>query len=358
MSTYPIPNYSRREVNRAGVTLLDINSPQSEKDSALEIIDNWRTSHNFPLNTFQKRLRRVASNINEKSLVAQRLKRLTSIESKLRRFPNMNLSQLQDIGGCRAILKDISEVEELVNIYKHESRGIKHVLHTEDNYIQNPKISGYRGIHLVYKYRSDKDKVYDNMKIEIQVRTLMQHAWATAVEIVDTFTRQSLKSSQGDADWLRFFALMGSAMAISENKPTVPNTPDNYKELHEEVATLSNRLNIRNVLQTFKSSIQILGSNRNKSKAKYYLLDLNLTEGTILVRSYSNTQLTTATLDYMTLEKRITSGNRNAVLVSADSVEALRLAFPNYYLDADFFLNYLEKFNTTRQLSLFDIGVV
>lgn len=354
MAKYPIPNFSRREVNRAGDALLNSDTPQEEKEQALAIIDNWRTSHNFPLNTFQMRLRKVAKTINENSLVAQRLKRLTSIKSKLERFPNMNLSQLQDIGGCRAILKDIDEVEELVNIYKHDSRGIKHKLHKEDDYIQFPKPSGYRGVHLVYKYRSDKDNAYDDMKIEIQVRTLMQHAWATAVEIVDTFTRQSLKSSQGEADWLRFFALMGSAMAISESKPIVPNTPDNYADLHKEVMTLANRLNIQNVLQAYKSTIQILGGNRSKNQAKYYLLDLNLSEGTILVKSYSTTQLATATADYMTLEKRIQSGSRNVVLVSADSVESLRLAFPNYYLDADYFLNYLKKFTTTKQLSLFD----
>lgn len=48
-------------------------------------------------------------------------------------------------------------------------------------------------VHLIYKYRSDKVTIYDDMCIEIQTRTLMQHAWATTVEIVGKFIKQSLK---------------------------------------------------------------------------------------------------------------------------------------------------------------------
>jgi ppGpp synthetase/RelA/SpoT-type nucleotidyltranferase len=228
---YPIPEYSRREVNRAGEVLVNPNATTEEKEKALTVINNWRASHNFPLNTFQVRLRRVAKKIHPDNLVAQRIKRLASIKFKLERFPDMNMAQIQDIGGCRAIMRDVSQVDSLVNIYRHESRGMKHKLAKEQDYIAIPKSSGYRGIHLVYKYRSDKAEDYDDMRIEIQVRTLMQHAWATAVETVDTFTKQSLKASQGKPDWLRFFALMSSAMVhplILSNTPPIENAPRLY----------------------------------------------------------------------------------------------------------------------------------
>jgi hypothetical protein len=70
----------------------------------------------------------------------------------------------------------------------------------------NPQKSGYRGIHLVYRYNGRKTE-YNGLKIEIQIRTVIQHAWATAVETVGMFTQQALKSSQGEQDWLRYFAL-------------------------------------------------------------------------------------------------------------------------------------------------------
>jgi hypothetical protein len=40
---------------------------------------------------------------------------------------------------------------------------------------------------------------------EIQLRSRLQHAWATTVETVDTFTRQAIKTGGGKAEWRRFF---------------------------------------------------------------------------------------------------------------------------------------------------------
>ena len=223
------------EVNKAGEILIYPKATDQEIDWALTVINNWRTSHHFPLNTFQRRLRDNAKKINHNSLIAQRIKRLSSIKLKLQLQPNMKLSQMQDLGGCRAIMKDIQEVDQMVEIYKHYSTGIKHTLHKEQDYIAHPKNTGYRGVHLVYKYGSDKSTDYKDMRIEIQIRTLLQHAWATAVETVGTFINMPLKSSLGDEGWLRFFALMGSAMAIAEGKPIVPGTSENIHELRNEV---------------------------------------------------------------------------------------------------------------------------
>lgn len=44
----------------------------------------------------------------------------------------------------------------------------------------------------------------------------MQHAWATAVETLGFFKKQSLKSSSGDAKWLVFFQLASAAFARVE----------------------------------------------------------------------------------------------------------------------------------------------
>jgi hypothetical protein len=354
MSKYPTPEYSRKEVNRAGDVIVNPQSSDESIESALLVVNNWRASHNFPLNTFQMRLRNVARKIHPDNLVAQRIKRLSSIKLKLERFSDMKLAQMQDIGGCRAIMRDVAQVDTLVDIYRHESRGMKHKIAKEQDYIFFPKTSGYRGIHLIYKYHSDKKgKHYEDMRIEIQVRTLIQHAWATAVETVGTFIKQSLKSSQGEADWLRFFALMSSAMAIEEGKPIVSGTPSDVNELRSEIIALSAKLDVDEHLTAYRDTIEVLSSG-NTTNAHYYLLELDPYEGRVIIKSYSQTQLATASSDYLTLEKRIINDRRDAVLVSADSVEALKLAFPNYYLDTDLFLAHLRKLvNNTNQLTLF-----
>ncbi len=98
------PEHSKNKVDEAGCILVDYEpTNQLNREAAYQIINNWRASHNYPLNTFQVRLRSRAKAIDNKSIVVQRIKRLSSIGHKLERFKTMRLSQIQDIGGCRAI---------------------------------------------------------------------------------------------------------------------------------------------------------------------------------------------------------------------------------------------------------------
>jgi ppGpp synthetase/RelA/SpoT-type nucleotidyltranferase len=140
-----------------------------------------------------------AKRVDSEVLIAQRIKRLSSIEAKLERFPTMTLSQMQDIGGCRAIVSSVSDVQRLSkNIQQSRTQ---HRFNNCDDYIAVPQGTGYRGIYLIYRFFSDKDlRPCNNLKIEMQLRAILQHAWATAVETVGTLTRQALKSSQGEAE--------------------------------------------------------------------------------------------------------------------------------------------------------------
>jgi (p)ppGpp synthase/HD superfamily hydrolase len=52
-------------------------------------------------------------NVEQKALVAQRPKRSSSIINKLVREPDMKLSQMQDLGGCRTILSTVLAVNAL-----------------------------------------------------------------------------------------------------------------------------------------------------------------------------------------------------------------------------------------------------
>jgi hypothetical protein len=179
---WAVPTYTRGEVDRAGCTLVDSSASFEALDAALTVINNWRSSHAFPLNTFQVGLRTKARQVDENALVAQRIKRLSSIEYKLERFPTMNMSQMQDIGGCRAVVSNVAHVRALLEVYQKSS--LKHKLMRIDHYIDHPQVSGYRGVHLIYRYFSDRKTTYNGLQIEIQLRSQLQHAWATAVETV------------------------------------------------------------------------------------------------------------------------------------------------------------------------------
>lgn len=336
-----VPQFNRNEVNKAGRVLHDTNASDSEIDEALVIINNWRSSHNFPLNTFQTTLRHKARLIDPECLVAQRIKRLASMQQKLRRFQSMKLSQMQDIGGCRAVMSSIDLVKLLVRGYKESH--IKHRLDHVKDYIQNPKASGYRGMHMIYAYFSDKKDTYNGLKIEIQIRTKLQHAWSTAVETNGTFLRQSLKSSQGEADWLRFFELMGSAIALRENCPPVEGTPRTKKALRLEIKEYARRLEVKKRMISYNHALKTIAPEVFSKDYHYYLLQLDIEQNSINIRGYKQAELQQASDDYLEVEKRVLeSQSSDAVLVSAESVDALKQAYPNYFLDTANFLKALD----------------
>ncbi|THF65266.1 RelA/SpoT domain-containing protein [Pseudothauera rhizosphaerae] len=339
--TWTVPEHSKSEVDRAGKLLTTEGVYEADLQNALTIINNWRASHSFPLNTFQVSLRTKARRIDDQVLVAQRIKRLSSIELKLSRFPTMKVSQMQDIGGCRAVLKNIAHVRELEQSYRKSS--IKHKALRTDDYISAPKASGYRGIHLIYRYFSDRSDSYNGLLIEIQMRSILQHAWATAVETVGTFLKQSLKSSQGHDEWLRFFVVMSSAIALREKSTTVPGTSTTPSEVKAELRKLSTSLDVRRRLQAYGDTLKALEETTTVD-GQYFLMALDPQADTVTIRSYRRADLDRAAKDYLTVEKSLDeAAGAEAVLVSVDSIAALKKAYPNYFLDTRAFLAALEQ---------------
>jgi hypothetical protein len=346
------PNFNRERINRAGRALVDAmyadtyewNDPQwYDYSICLDVINNWRASHAYPLLIMRMTLGNYAKKVDSNPLVAQRIKRLVSIAAKLDREGRMKLSQMQDIGGCRAVVGSVSALFNLHRLYKESS--IKHELASFDDYVNKPRSSGYRGLHLVYRYKSDKPAkmMYNDLKIEMQLRSQYQHAWATAVETVGTFIGQALKSSIGPERWLRFFQLMGTAIAIREDTPAVPGTPPDTPTLIDELQKQANDLNVAQTLMTFSNTMRIL-SRPTESGAYYYLLRLNAKTGDLNIIAFRKNESEAASAAYLDAEKevKVTSG-LDAVLVSVDSLSSLEKAYPNYFADTRIFVELMSQ---------------
>lgn len=336
VAKWEIPKYSKSEINKAGKTIADKNSSKKERQDALKVLNNWRSSHTYPLQV-------IASNLRSKnpdSIVVQRLKRLDSITGKIERFPKMDLYRMQDLGGCRVIVDSIDEVYSAMNQYK--SSRIRHILKREYDYIQNPKESGYRSYHMVYQFHSDRKETYNkNMLIEIQFRTKIQHTWATAVEMMGIYTKSNLKSSQGNEDILRFFTLVSSILALKEGTPVCPNTSESADELIKEIKSLDSKHNIVSTLSGLNVAIDFDEKNENKkNKYKYYILILDYSRRKMRIRSFETKNVEIATDIYNRLEDELES-DKNIVLVSASSFDSLRAAYPNYFTDIQEFVDMM-----------------
>jgi hypothetical protein len=345
---YATPQYTRQHVNHAGDCLIADGKVVwvANRDQMLAIINNWRSSHAFPLRSFKMTLLARAKKLDKKAIVAQRLKRLPSIELKLRRFPTMKLSQMQDLGGCRAVVRNIKALEALTKSYEQarsKNPTKRHDFVHEKNYILFPKDDGYRGIHLIYRFQSKsrRHRIYNGLKIEIQLRTRLQHAWATSVETVSLFTGQALKSSGGEADWRRFFALMSSVIARREKKSLIPGTPDEKEILLAELKNLTIKLNVQKCLRGWAYALTRLPA-KNVTNAVAFLVVLDLKAWTLNTTGFRQEELTKASESYLAIEKSA-NPDVQAVLVSLDTVHAMRTAYPNYYLDATEFLRALDQ---------------
>ena len=341
------PEYSRTQVNAAGTTLIDSASAPSGLRRARAIVHNWRAAHSLPLDRIRMELEERVAPLGEEALIAQRLKRLSSIDAKLRRLRNMNLARMQDVGGCRAVLPTAGDVRRVARSYadlppKHR------VVHTDD-YLARPRASGYRGIHLVSRFQpcEAQEAVYAGMRIEIQLRSRLQHAWAAAVETVGTFSGQALKSSEGDAGWLRFFALMASEIALGEECPLVPETPDDRDLLRRELADAAGALDAVARLERYRRTLKVLEGHVRNGQAEYFhIVAESWPDGTARVRwnEYARDEREEAIRAFEEVEAAIEHfPGAETVLVRVASVDALRSAYPSYFADTRAFVAELEK---------------
>jgi putative GTP pyrophosphokinase len=131
----------------------------------------YRDMHNYPMTKVTNGVRHYvqAATGNASLRPGQRHKRLNRIMVKLVRHPHMRLSQMEDIGGCRVVLNDLDQVYEVVARIRRRWHDVRVI-----DYIENPKPSGYRAVHLIERR--------DGRLIEVQLRTRNQHAWAAATE--------------------------------------------------------------------------------------------------------------------------------------------------------------------------------
>lgn len=332
------PLFSRSAVNRAGKALITLNDPGPRTD-ARKVLSNWRSSHGYPLNGLTMTLRKRAGEVTDRFLIASRLKRLVSIEHKLLRRQQVRATQIQDIGGCRVVLPSMREVQALYDIYQGRSSRVFFPQRLDD-YIERPKRdTGYRSLHLVYRYDSPKKPVYRNMRVEIQIRSQLQHAWANAVETVAFFTGHDLKANEGDPRWLRFFCLMSHYIALEEGCGGVPEINENYLD---ELRSISD--NLHPELQLSGLSHALRWMVEDHPDAWRFLIHLDASGRTLTLYNFSRQEEQEASDKYSELEAEHQDDElQHVVLVAVDSAQELKRAYPGFFADTHTFLMALER---------------
>lgn len=221
---------SKKQVTKAGKALRDelegkTELPDDVREEYFEIVDEFRRAHGKPLASVAANLYYYVKEYRDEELgtgkVAQRLKRRRTIIDKLSRHPNMALSTMQDIGGCRAVLPTEADVYKVAD---HLQRQKRWKIIDVDDYMEGPKPDGYRALHLVVKRHG--------CRIEVQLRSVSQHSWAEVIEAADRESSWGdLKLGRGPEILARYYALGADLLAAHERGERID--PDQLKEFRE-----------------------------------------------------------------------------------------------------------------------------
>lgn len=350
--------FSKNQVDKAGRAIRKGCSDSERKDAILKI-QNYRETHLYPLMLIKNHLVKAVKKVSKAGLVARRLKMLSTIIDKLER-PSLDgkkenaisLLRMQDIGGCRAIVSNFKQLQELHQKLKN-SRSVHKIVKVDD-YL-TPKDSGYSGIHLTYSCfaGTEEDHEWKKTKIEVQLRTELQHAWATSLEIIDTLENIKLKtSSVGHPEWRRFFRIAG--MLVAHDEKFCMLLPEEIAPLQEELRSLERGLSVRRKLSGYNLAIKVSTDKKNLPKRALahqgmflVLLKKNDVDKPddpsflVTLNAYSQREVDQAFSDLALSEEN--SDVVISVLVSAGDVRNLKKAYPNYFGSSRKFHNFLCK---------------
>ncbi len=221
------PPFSKGQVNRAGKLLLSVAEAASglsasraatelnaeEVIMAFRALTWWRTLHARPLSNVAANLRyhvdKEEGRIGRRTEVVQRLKREITMIDKLAREPKMQVTQMQDIGGVRALLPSLPHVYAV----GRRLRKTWTIIRVRD-YIAEPKPSGYRALHLIVRR--------GGYPVEVQLRTVLQDAWANQVEEDGRRIGVGLKFGAGTTDIHAYYLAVSDAFTFLDRGETIP----------------------------------------------------------------------------------------------------------------------------------------
>lgn len=118
---------------------------------------------------------------NPIEFIKSRIKQPTSIASKLKRkgcpvTVESDMDVLSDVAGVRVICAFIDDIYKVADMLTAQD-DIE--LIKRKDYIKNPKMNGYRSLHLIVEvpvFFSDHKEL---MRVEVQIRTIAMDFWAS-----------------------------------------------------------------------------------------------------------------------------------------------------------------------------------
>lgn len=242
---------SKTQITKLGVKIrrkLRTNEVLLEDD--IIKLQEYRTSFKDDLAPVFDIISKIGKQDRKDTIISFRIKRIESILSKIKREPTMALGNMGDIAGCRLIVYTDNALKKII-----KSIEKNFIVKNVNDYISTPKEDGYNGYHFYVESPVNKNKL-----VEIQVRTIQTHSWASLVEIIDMLFDLKLKEGEENVQLkllLKLLSLNKSEISLSEKAEIIKI--DSVNNIYNKLLSvfLSNHLSIRKdwlALREFKDN--------------------------------------------------------------------------------------------------------
>jgi hypothetical protein len=241
---------------------------------------------------------------------------------------------MDDVAGIRMIFPNVDKLRSFRESFLRSKH--KHKKKSKDDkydYINNPKKTGYRGVHDIYSYNTELGELrkLNGIMIEIQYRTIHQHAWATANEVVTMTTGHRTKFNVADVRYINFFRLTSEILSRAFDRMYGVLAELDNKTLVDEFCALDNDINLIRFLK---------GLNVAREHIANFIGGVVLqfkTDGSLKI---TKIPLFVKALDiYFKIETD--NPEDDVVLVNSIEFDQLRSAYRNYFSDTSEFLSFI-----------------
>ena len=247
-----------------------------------KIVDGYSVSRgsyedclNYVENTVKNIIKSQSINVHE---IIGRVKTVESLEGKVKRKNYSNLAEITDLCGIRIITYFSDDVDKIAELISQEFEvDVENTIDKRKS--EDPTKFGYVSLHYVVGLREENTSPtlygrFKNIKLEIQIRTVMQHAWA---EIEHDLGYKS-KEDIPDQYRRQFSRLAGLIELADDNFLQLKNNINNYEqEIREKLPTSKKELPIdSSTLMTYVTEDQNYIELLNTIKTSDVDIDFNI----------------------------------------------------------------------------------
>lgn len=203
---------------------------------------NYEECLNYVENTVKNIIKSQSINVHE---IIGRVKTVESLRGKVKRKNYSNLAEITDLCGIRIITYFSDDVDRIAELISQEFEvDVENTIDKRKN--EDPTKFGYVSLHYVISLKEENSSAilyrrFENIKLEIQIRTVMQHAWAEIEHDLGYKSKEDIPNQ-----YRRQFSILAGLIELADEKfLQLKNNINNYeKEVREKLPTSKEELPI------------------------------------------------------------------------------------------------------------------